>query len=150
MQWLTGSLSSWKASAHEKGLDWVEEIPSDLPVIQMDAERMAQAVGNLLSNAVKFTPPGGKITVSASANEGQFVLQVANAGPGIPENEWGMIFQPFYRGSQGRHTVQGMGLGLSIAHDIVKAHGGGIELQSRDGAGSRFTLRIPIEVLKET
>lgn len=148
-EWLAGTLSPWEAAAREKGLMWVNDIPSDLPVIVMDADRMAQAAGNLLSNAVKFTARGGKITISVSAENGQFILQVADTGPGIPADEQEKVFQPFYRGAQGRRIVEGMGLGLNIAREIAAAHGGGIELQSQLGSGSRFTLRIPFEVPHE-
>ncbi|MDL1911470.1 HAMP domain-containing histidine kinase [Chloroflexi bacterium CFX6] len=147
--WLAGVMSSWAAAAREKGLTWAEEIPSDLPVIWMDADRMAQAAGNLLSNAVKFTPPGGKIAVSASARDGQFVLQVADTGPGIPAEEREKVFEPFFRGSHGRRIVEGMGLGLNIAREIAAAHGGGIDLQDKPEGGSRFILWIPLEVPRE-
>jgi signal transduction histidine kinase len=76
-------------------------------------------------------------------------VQVADTGPGIPLDEQNKIFQPFYRGTHGRRIVQGMGLGLSIARDIITAHGGEIDLQSTPGTGSRFTLRIPVEILHE-
>jgi signal transduction histidine kinase len=77
-------------------------------------------------------------------------VQVADTGPGIPTDEKEKIFQPFYRGSQGRRIVEGMGLGLGIAREIVMAHGGGIKLESTPGTGSRFTLQIPVEALHET
>ena len=149
-EWLTGTLSSWETAAREKGLDWEVEIPQGLPAIVMDSDRMAQAVGNLLSNAIKFTPAGGKVTTTVKLTDAQFVVQVADTGPGIPLEEQNKIFQPFYRGAHGRRIVQGMGLGLSIAHDIVTAHGGEIDLQSVPSAGSRFTMRIPVDIPHET
>ena len=76
-------------------------------------------------------------------------MQVADSGPGIPPEEQKKIFQPFYRGARGRRIVEGMGLGLSIAHDIVLAHGGEIELESAPGDGSRFTIRMQAEVPHE-
>ena len=76
-------------------------------------------------------------------------MQVADNGPGIPAEERGKIFQPFYRGSRGRRVVEGMGLGLSIAHDIVLAHGGEIELESTPRDGSRFIIRVQAEVTHE-
>ena len=106
----------------------------------MDSDRMVQAIGNLLSNAIKFTPAGGKITITVKFIDDQLIVQVADTGLGVPIEEQEKIFQPFYRGAHGRRIVQGMGLGLSIAQDIVTAHGGEIELQSVPGAGSRFTL----------
>jgi two-component system, OmpR family, sensor histidine kinase BaeS len=148
-EWLAGTLSPWEAAAREKGLAWEAKIPPGLPVIVMDPDRMAQAVGNLLSNAVKFTPAGGKVTTIVEFMDDQLIVQLADTGPGIPVDEQKNIFQPFYRGAHGRRIVQGMGLGLSIAHDIITAHGGKIDLQSTPGTGSRFILRMPVEVPNE-
>lgn len=144
-EWLAGQMSAWEAAAREKGLDWEVEIPSGLPVILMDPDRMGQALGNLLSNAIKFTPTGGRVSTQAGIENGQFWIEVSDTGPGIPAEERERIFQPFYRGAHGRRIVQGMGLGLSIARDIAAAHGGEIELQATPGAGSRFVLRLPVE-----
>jgi len=149
-EWLTATLSPWETAAQEKGLDWEVEIPQGLPAIEMDSDRMVQAIGNLLSNAVKFTPAGGKVTTTVKFTDEQLVVQVADTGPGIPVEEQSKIFQPFYRGAHGRRIVQGMGLGLSIAHDIVTAHGGEIDLQSTPGAGCQFTVRIPVDIPQET
>lgn len=148
-EWLVTTLSPWEAAGWEKGLTWVAEIPPDLPAVVMDPDRMAQALGNILSNAIKFTPADGKVSTAIKFDVGQLSMQVTDTGPGIPADEQEKIFQPFYRGSQGRRIVEGMGLGLSIARDIITAHGGEIELQSSPGAGSSFLLRIPVEVPRE-
>jgi two-component system, OmpR family, sensor histidine kinase BaeS len=144
-EWLTRVTSPWEMAAREKGLAWEVDIQQGLPSAFMDSDRMAQAVGNLISNAIKFTPGRGKVSVTAKFIDKQLVIQVADTGPGIPTEEQNRIFQAFYRGSHGRRIVQGMGLGLSIAHDIVVAHGGEIDLQSSPGAGSQFTLRLPVD-----
>ena len=144
-EWLGSTLSPWEAAAREKGLDWVSDISPNLPNILMDPDRMAQAIGNLVSNAIKYTPSGGQISVTAQHVGGQFVIQVADSGPGIPSEEREKIFQPFYRGAHGRRVVEGMGLGLSIARDILAAHGGEIELETIPGSGSRFTVRMQVE-----
>jgi signal transduction histidine kinase len=146
-QWLTITLSPWEAAAREKGLIWEVNIEPDLPVTAMDADRMAQAIGNILSNAIKFTPTGGQISTRVAVADQDLIIEIADTGPGIPEGEREKIFQPFYRGSQGRRIVEGMGLGLSIVRDIVEAHGGEIKLESMLGTGSRFILQIPIETL---
>jgi len=148
-EWLASALSPWEAVAREKGIVWEVEIPQGLPTIMMDSDRMVQAVGNLLSNAVKFTPAGGKVTIIVKFVDEHLIMQVTDTGPGIPLEEQNKIFQPFYRGAHGRRIVQGMGLGLSIAHDIITAHGGDIELQSTPGMGSRFTMRMPVEASHE-
>jgi two-component system sensor histidine kinase BaeS len=124
-------------------------IAPDLPIVKIDADRMAQALGNIVSNAVKFTPPGGNVSTGMRLEDGQLFIEVADTGPGIPGDEKEKIFQPFYRGSHGRRIVEGMGLGLSIARDIILAHGGEITLDSKPGAGTRFTLRLPAEALEQ-
>jgi signal transduction histidine kinase len=123
------------------------DVSPDLPLVRIDPDRMAQAIGNIVSNAIKFTPAGGKVSIDVRSESGQLCIQVADTGPGIPLNEQEKIFQPFIRGSQGRRIVEGMGLGLSIAREIVVAHGGDIKLESTPGAGSRFVLQIPVDVL---
>jgi signal transduction histidine kinase len=110
----------------------------------MDSDRMAQAIGNILSNAIKFTPMGGQVSIKVRSEDELLSMEVADTGPGISEDEREQIFQPFYRGLQGRRIVEGMGLGLSIAKDIIAAHGGDLQLETTPGRGSRFILRIPL------
>lgn len=142
--WLVSTLSPWEASARQKGLGWAVEVGPALPVAVIDADRLAQAVGNILSNAIKFTPAGGQVHTVVTFDQGRLSMQVTDTGPGIPVDDREKIFQPFYRGSQARRVVEGMGLGLSIARDIVTAHGGEIKLETAPGMGSRFTLQIPV------
>lgn len=111
--------------------------------------RLGQAVGNLVSNAIKFTPPGGVIEISAGISPGALGdeewIRVCDSGPGIPPEEQARVFDPFYRGSQGKRFVEGMGLGLSIAYDLVEAHGGRLELESSPGKGSTLTIYLPLK-----
>lgn len=148
-EWLAVTLSPWEVTAREKGLVWNTDIQPDFPLILMDPDRMAQALGNLLSNAIKFTPVGGEVTMGVDLIGDRLAIRVSDSGPGIPLDEQEKIFHPFFRGSQDRRTVQGMGLGLSIAHDIVTAHGGEIELDSTPGNGSCFVLRMQVEAPEE-
>ena len=147
--WLASTLAPWEADARQKGLDWATDVPSDLPIVSIDPDRMAQALGNVLSNAIKFTPHGGKVFIATNYAAGRISIQVTDSGPGIPSEERDKIFQPFYRGSQGKRIVEGMGLGLSIARDIVIAHSGEIRVETSPPAGSSFTLEIPAEVVPE-
>jgi two-component system, OmpR family, sensor histidine kinase BaeS len=142
--WLVSTLAPWEASARQKGLTWVEEISPQLGVAVMDSDRMAQAIGNILSNAIKFTPAGGEVSIRVRSAAELLSIEVADTGPGISEDEREKIFQPFYRGIHGRRIVEGMGLGLSIAKDIIAAHGGELQLDTTPGRGSRFILRIPL------
>ena len=143
--WLVSTLSPWEAAARQKGLTWAVEAPLDLPIVMMDPDRMAQAIGNILSNAIKFTLPGGRVSTTIKTADSQLLMQIEDDGPGIPLNEQEKIFQPFIRGSQGRRIVEGMGLGLSIAREIILAHGGDIKLESTPGTGSRFILELPVD-----
>jgi signal transduction histidine kinase len=141
--WLLHTLLPWRQAAQEKHLTWEESIPSDLPTISADPDRLAQVIGNLASNAVRYTSAGGQVSISAGAKDGEVWVKVSDTGPGISLEDQARIFLPFYRGDQGRRIKQGMGLGLSIANDLAKAHGGRIELESAPGAGSQFTLLLP-------
>lgn len=147
--WLVSTLSPWEAAARQKGLTWAVDASPDLPIVMMDPDRMAQAIGNILSNAIKFTPAGGRISTTIQTADSQLLIGIEDDGLGILLNEQEKIFQPFIRGSQGRRIVEGMGLGLSIAREIVVAHGGEIKLESTPGTGSRFILQMPVDVQSE-
>ncbi len=149
--WLVQVVSLWREAAHEKGIVWKADIPFALPTAEIDGDQMSRAVGNLLSNAVKFTPSGGAISVDATVDPAiepgaldSFLITVTDNGPGIAANEQKRIFEPFQRGQQERRFPQGAGLGLSIATDIVHAHGGTITLESTPGRGASFILAIPL------
>ena len=145
-EWLKNTLTPWKAAANERKLLWYEEFPKDLPPLFIDTIKMGQVVGNLLSNAVKYTPPEGSVSVSAGNDPDTFWFSVSDTGPGVQEDEKEKIFQPFFRGDTGRRIKQGMGLGLTIARELVTAHGGELLLQSEAGKGSTFTLRLPLKI----
>lgn len=142
-EWLAEVIAPWQAAAGEKQITFHSAIPASLPVLHVDSLRLAQALGNLLSNAVKFTPAGANITVGAEADESTLRIAVTDEGPGIPEDERDKIFTPFFRGSQGRRFTEGMGLGLSIARDLVQAHGGVLECSPDGRSGSRFVIHLP-------
>jgi signal transduction histidine kinase len=141
--WLPEVLAPWREAAQAKGLHWQMELPADLPSLDIDPDRLAQAIGNVVSNAIKYTSQGGAVAVSAGTGTADVWVRVGDTGPGIPPEEQAQIFSPFYRGSAGRRFPQGMGLGLSITQDVVTAHGGRVDVDSALGAGSTFTLWLP-------
>jgi len=143
-EWLPRTLLPWGEAAAEKHLDWQVEIPEALPPVEIDQARFAQVIGNLASNAVKYTPVGGSVRISAGTEEDQVWISVKDSGPGIPPEEQKLIFQPFFQGSYAQRIKQGMGLGLSIAQDLIAAHNGRLSLESRSGLGSRFTIWLPL------
>jgi two-component system sensor histidine kinase BaeS len=143
-EWLPRVLATWRAAAHSKGLAWEVRAPADLPILEADPDRLARALGNLLSNAVKYTPPGGTVTVEADVEDGEVWIRVSDTGPGIDPEDRSRILTPFYRGHSTTRFPQGMGLGLTIANDLVIAHGGRLEVESTLGQGSRFIIRVPL------
>jgi two-component system sensor histidine kinase BaeS len=142
--WLPSVLLPWRAAALEKELNWQADVPDGLPVLSADPDKLAQAIGNLLSNAIKYTPAGGSVAVTAGVAEQEVWICVADTGPGIAAEEQRRIFEPFYRSERDRRFPQGLGLGLTIANELVLAHGGRLELDPQPGQGSRFTIRLPL------
>ena len=121
------------------------DIAPGLPSLVADADGLVTALLNLLDNAYKYTPAEKRIAVRAFHDKGHVVFTVQDNGIGIPAGEQKRIFRRFYRVDRrlSRET-SGVGLGLSIVHEIVKAHGGTVHVTSHAGEGSTFTLRVPI------
>jgi two-component system, sensor histidine kinase and response regulator len=116
-----------------------------IPVLSVDLTRIAQLLANLLSNAVKFTPDGGRVEVRLGSEGGQVVLAVSDTGVGIPAADQERIFERFYRTAiVRRQEIPGTGLGLTITKAIVAAHHGTITVESAEGRGSTFTIRLPL------
>jgi signal transduction histidine kinase len=87
----------------------------------------------------------GKVSVAANVKDEAVWIQVNDTGPGLTEEEQARIFEPFYRSQSDRRFPQGMGLGLTIAQDLVVAHGGRLKVYSRPGEGSQFTVWLPLD-----
>jgi signal transduction histidine kinase len=109
-----------------------------------DWSLLRQAVSNVLHNAVRYNEPDGWIAIVLEGREAEVALEVSNGGPGIPEADQPRVFDRFFRGDAARsQTVEGTGLGLSLAREIVRAHGGTLELlESRPGR-TCFRLTLP-------
>jgi signal transduction histidine kinase len=131
-------------AARRRGLDLRLSLP-DAPLrIRHDPQRIGQVVNNLVGNAIKFTPPGGRIDVSVAPNRDGARIDVVDTGTGIDANELPRIFDRFYRGSRANEARgSGSGLGLAIVRSIVDMHHGTIAVDSRLGAGTRFTVLLP-------
>ena len=145
--WLPRVIATWREATRVEGLTWKENIADTLSSVEIDETRVAQAIGNLLSNAIKYTPDGGTVTFEAKPENDGVLFAVSDTGPGIPADEQEQIFEPFYRSHHDRRFPQGMGLGLTIAHDIVAAHNGTLNVESTLGQGSRFTIWLPEKVV---
>lgn len=142
-EWLLNSLIPWQEAVKEKNLSWKVNIPKSLPIVNIDSIRMNQVIGNIISNAIKYTHSGGEIEIAVDEKEQEIGICIKDTGVGIAPEEHDLIFTPYYRGDQRRRIKQGMGLGLSIARNLVLAHGGRIEVESTPDEGSKFTIWIP-------
>ena len=113
--------------------------------VRADERWLHQVVTNLLGNALKFTPAGGTVTISTRPEGGDAILEVADTGAGIPADELPRVFDRFWRG-RGAAQTSGSGIGLAIAAELARAHGGTLTAASEPGAGARFTLTMRAEV----
>jgi two-component system phosphate regulon sensor histidine kinase PhoR len=121
------------------------ELEESLPLAFIDREAVSQAVLNLVDNAVKYSTDHKHLSIRVWKSNGEVAIQVADQGIGIPESEQRLIFEKFYRVSTGLvHDAKGSGLGLTLTNHIVEAHSGRIEVDSRPGSGSSFTIFLPI------
>jgi len=112
--------------------------------IQADRDQLRRALTNLTENAVNYTAVGGRVSIAISPNERSVVIEVADTGIGIPEEDMTHIFDAFYRASEAKSTLEGgSGLGLAIVKRIAELHGGTIAVESQPHQGSRFTLTLP-------
>ncbi|BFU92250.1 MAG: Sensor protein KdpD [Nitrospira sp.] len=118
--------------------------PADLPLVLVDGVLLEQVVINLIENAVKYTSAGSAIDLSASANDREVIIEIADRGPGITSGEESRIFDKFYRGKLVRAREGGAGLGLTICRGIVGAHGGRIWAENRSGGGALFRFSVPL------
>ncbi|HUX76314.1 MAG TPA: ATP-binding protein [Anaerolineae bacterium] len=128
----------------EKGLTLQVKTPADLPLVDADTRRLRWAIINIVRNAWQYTPAGGSVTLRLSAHDGEVVLDVIDTGIGIsPENQQ-RLFSRFYRVTNvTQDDVRGLGLGLYVTRAIVEAHGGNIQVFSKEGVGSTFSVILP-------
>ncbi|MGQ9645608.1 MAG: ATP-binding protein [Thermodesulfobacteriota bacterium] len=141
-------LSSLKTQADGKSVRLESDVPTDLPYVYGDREKVAQILTNLVGNAVKFTPEGGTVTISARLLEttrDAVRISIRDTGIGIPNDQLEKIFEKFHQvESPLHHSVSGTGLGLAITKGLVEAHQGKIWVESEVGKGSTFTFILPL------
>jgi signal transduction histidine kinase len=127
-------------------VDLVSDVPESLQML-LDRDRMRQVADNLISNALKYTPEGGRVRVALLVDGERAELCVEDTGMGIDARDRDHLFTRFFRTRHAEEqSIQGVGLGLSIAKSIVESHGGRIEVESEVGHGSRFRVRLPLGV----
>ncbi|MHC4938144.1 MAG: sensor histidine kinase [Planctomycetota bacterium] len=150
-RWVTGSIApvvQRELERFRRSVDIAElepEIAVNLPPVVHDPDAFSEVVSNLLSNAYKYSPPDNReIRVTLGPQRGRVVLAVEDNGPGVNPRERRKIFEQFYRADDLlTREVEGTGLGLSIVRNIVRAHGGRIGVEDREGGGSRFYVVLP-------
>ena len=116
--------------------------PPEVLHAQLDVNLMREIFTNLVTNAIKYSPDGSQVTIDLSNDDQHVVLRVQDHGIGIPPNDLPHLFDPFYRGTN-VGIVSGTGLGLHIAHSAVQQHGGTIEVESQEGIGTLFCVKLP-------
>ena len=139
------ALESFRARAEAASIQLQSQVPDGLPNVAVDRFRIRQVLGNLLDNAIRHTPPGGYVTLSAQASGDAIRVEIADTGSGIPPEGLRHVFDRLYRVDPSRdRSTGGSGLGLTIARQLVEAHGGTIWAESQEGVGSRFGFDLPV------
>lgn len=133
-----------KPLADRRGVHLAVQRPRRAVQARMDPKLVRRALGNLVVNAIKYVDPGDRVTVRLAIHRDKVLLEVEDTGPGIPRQEQPRIFERFQRASDARgRIVEGSGIGLAMVKDIATLHGGTVELDSVEGRGSIFRLRLP-------
>ncbi len=117
-------------------------VPDDVPVVLVDAIQVERALVNLLENAIKFSPPESLISLRVTSTRSDVVIRVVDLGPGVPEEEFERVFEPFHR--VGGSAARGAGLGLAIARGFVEANAGRVWVESVSGQGTSFAIALPV------
>jgi signal transduction histidine kinase len=129
----------------EQGFNFRVDVCGGLPPIRLDRDAIEQAILNLLSNAMKYSGQSRDIDLRLCAQNGSVLIQVEDRGIGIPADERERIFERFYRVPTAENrAISGTGLGLALVVHIAQAHGGRVEVESNPGAGSTFSVRLPL------
>jgi signal transduction histidine kinase len=136
---LDQAYGAFAEEARRREIDYSVSGAEAAPVIVSDGDRVLQVITNLLSNAFRWTPDGGRIELRLGQTSGVVSVDVVDSGPGVPASQRSRIFEAFVS-----EDADGTGLGLPIARELAVALGGGIELGSSLGSGSRFRLVLPV------
>ena len=143
---LNRSVEAFRARTEAEGIKLSIQSPTGFSLVNMDRTRIAQVVSNLLENAIQHTPRSGRVElILAEAGPTRATITVSDTGEGIPAEELPNLFERFHRVDPSRaRSTGGAALGLTIAKQLVEAHGGYIYAESALGHGSRFTFEIPL------
>ena len=131
------------AKAQETNVQIRVEVPGDMPLMEADRDKIKQVLLNLLSNAIKYNRQNGSVIITSSFNETEESITIQDTGLGIPEESIPHLFEKFYRVREHEGKATGTGLGLSISKQIIQGHNGRIEVKSKMGVGTSFTIHLP-------
>lgn len=135
--------AAYASRAQEKKVSLLVNAPADLPMLNVDLERMVQVLGNLINNALRYTREGGRVELLAAVDDSALRIVVSDNGAGIAAEDLPYIFNRFYRGDKSRQNNGDAGLGLTITKSLVEAQGGAITVESEPGQGAKFTITFP-------
>jgi len=137
--------NDFKAQAQDREITLLFELPPKFPVVIGDRDKIILALHNLIGNALKYTPVGGRVVVHVETNEAGVTVSVTDNGIGIKPEECELVFEKFYRAKDKRIAgITGSGLGLALARQVVRLHGGDIQVRSQIDKGSTFTMMLPM------
>lgn len=138
--------AEYQQQAREEGVTLHFNLPPKMPAINGDRDKISTAIHNLIGNALKYTPNGGRVDVNVEIDDQLLTVTVKDTGIGIDESDLERIFEKFYRANDDRMVnITGSGLGLGLAREVIRLHGGDIEVQSQHNTGSTFTLTLPVQ-----
>jgi two-component system phosphate regulon sensor histidine kinase PhoR len=138
-------LTKIRPQVEEKALALEVVLPEKMPEPELDKDKIAAVLVNLLGNAVKYTPEGGRVTFRVNIKDQNIEIGIEDSGVGIAEDEIGKVFDKFFRSNDPRVQAQtGTGLGLALAQEVVRLHGGKITVESELNKGSTFTVTLPM------
>lgn len=132
-----------QGKADENRIKLRVESVEHLPLLEADRDKIKQVILNLLSNAIKYNRPSGSVIISADSTETEITITVQDTGMGIPDDALPHLFEKFYRVREHENKAGGTGLGLSISKQIMQGHNGALEVKSKIGVGTAFTMRLP-------
>lgn len=143
---LRGVIEKFALQAQKAGVNLQVDVPSDLPLLIGDGDRLAQVFTNLVDNALKYTPTKGHVTLSAANVGNEMELSITDTGEGVPDEALPHLFDRFYQVDPSRAGGEkhGAGLGLAIVQEITQAHGGRISVRSQAGHGTTFVIHLPL------
>ena len=137
---INDTTGSFAGEAAERHVQLEVNAPASLSLVDLDPVRIREVLTNLVSNALRHTPASGRVSVTASAQASTVAIAVSDTGSGISADDLPRIFDRFYKG----HGSRGSGLGLTIARNLVAAHGGEIHADSVEGKGTTITFALPL------